>query len=171
MNFLLAALIMMLAPQRVHIGQNVTVPNGGVTPPQVLTYNEAFYTSEARMNKVEGTVTVEAAFDKNGAVTILRTVKSLGAGVKAPTVVKRIQPEYRDEARAARLSGTVVLQAVIQPDGAAKVVKIVKPLDLGLTESAVTAIQQWKFNPAVRDGKEVGVSVNIEVNFNLEKKK
>ena len=61
MNFLLAALIMMLAPQRVHIGQNVTVPNGGVTPPQVLTYNEAFYTSEARMNKVEGTVTVEAA--------------------------------------------------------------------------------------------------------------
>jgi TonB family protein len=40
-----------------------------------------------------------------------------------------------------------------------------------LTESAIDAIQQWKFKPAIRNGKEVAVAVNIEINFNLPKKK
>jgi periplasmic protein TonB len=42
---------------------------------------------------------------------------------------------------------------------------------MGLTESAVEAIQQWKFKPGTKNGKEVAVAVNIEINFNLGKKK
>ena len=98
-------------------------------------------------------------------------VSRVGAGVSMPTVLKRVTPEYTPEARAARISGTVVLQVVIQADGAPKIVKVIKPLDLGLTENAIAALEQWKFNPAMRNGKEVPVSANIEVNFNLEKRK
>jgi TonB family protein len=38
---------------------------------------------------------------------------------------------------------------------------------MGLDESAVEALKQWKFNPATRNGQPVSVSVNIEVHFNL----
>jgi TonB family protein len=95
----------------------------------------------------------------------------VGAGVSAPTVLKRVEPRYTDEARAAGLQGTVILQAIIGTDGSAKVAKVVKPMEMGLTESATEAIEQWKFKPAVRNGKEVAVAVNIEINFNLAKKK
>jgi TonB family protein len=56
-------------------------------------------------------------------------------------------------------------------DGSAKVARVLEPLEMGLTESAVEAIQQWKFKPATKNGKEVAVAVNIEINFNLAKKK
>ena len=70
------------------------------------------------------------------------------------------------EARQARVVGTVILQTVIQTNGTADILKIVKPLPFGLTESALEALQQWRFMPAVRNGKEIPVATNIEVAFN-----
>jgi len=63
--------------------------------------------------------------------------------------------------------GTVILQAV-QTNGTADILKVVKPLPFGLTESALEALQQWRFMPAVRNGKEIPVATNIEVAFNIE---
>ena len=63
--------------------------------------------------------------------------------------------------------GTVILQAVIQTNGTADIVKVVKPLPFGLTESALEALQEWRFKPAVRNGKEIPVAANIEVAFNI----
>jgi TonB family protein len=91
--------------------------------------------------------------------------------ISGPTVLMRVEPKYTDEARQARVVGTVILQAVVQTNGTANILKVVKPLPLGLTESALEAIQQWKFRPAVsRNGKEIPVPINIEVDFNLEQK-
>jgi TonB family protein len=91
--------------------------------------------------------------------------------ISGPTVLMRVEPKYTDEARQARVVGTVILQAVVQTNGTANILKVVKPLPLGLTESALEAIQQWKFRPAVsRNGKEIPVAINIEVDFNLEQK-
>src|SRR5262245_35991361 len=97
-------------------------------------------------------------------------VEHVRPGVSTPTVLKRVEPQYTPESRALGIVGTVVLQAVVQADGTAKIVKVVKPLNLDLTESAIQAIEQWKFRPGMRDGKEVPVSVNVEVNFNLERR-
>jgi len=90
------------------------------------------------------------------------------SGTTIPKVLTRVEPQYTSEAAQARVTGTVVLQGVIGTDGSTKVVKIVKPLTLDLTLSAVEAIQQWTFIPANRDGKEIPVSVVIEVHFGLE---
>jgi TonB family protein len=91
--------------------------------------------------------------------------------ISGPTVLMRVEPKYTDEATQARVVGTVILQAVVQTNGTANILKVVKPLPLGLTESALEAIQQWKFRPAVsRNGKEIPVAINIEVDFNLEQK-
>jgi len=89
-------------------------------------------------------------------------------GTTVPKVLTRVEPQYTAEAAQTRVTGTVVLQAVIGTDGSTKVVKVVKPLTLDLTLSAIEAIQQWTFMPATRDGKEIPVSVVVEVHFSLE---
>ena len=91
----------------------------------------------------------------------------MGAGITPPTVRSRVEPQYTEEARAARLQGTVVLQAVIKTDGTADIIRVVRGLPNGLTDSAITAINQWKFRPANKGGQDVDVALNIEINFNL----
>ena len=41
-------------------------------------------------------------------------------------------------------------------------------MPFGLTESALAALQEWRFMPAVRNGREIPVAANIEVAFNIE---
>jgi TonB family protein len=92
----------------------------------------------------------------------------MGPGVIPPTVISRVQPDYTEEARAAKYEGTVVVKATVGVDGTLKVEKVLRELDHGLTENAVEALKQWKFKPGLKNGKPVAVSLNIEVNFRLQ---
>jgi len=38
---------------------------------------------------------------------------------------------------------------------------------MGFDEQAVHAVQMWKFEPAMKDGKPVPVMIKVEVNFRL----
>jgi len=94
----------------------------------------------------------------------------MGAGMSPSTVLQRVEPQYTDEARRTRLSGTVVLQAVIKSDGTVDVLRVVRGLPLGLTDSAIEAIKQWQFRPGQKDGQNADIALNIEVNFNIDKR-
>jgi len=96
-------------------------------------------------------------------------VNRAGAGgVGYPTCTYCPDPEYTKEARKKRIEGTVVLQVIVQPDGHATDIKIVKSLDAGLTQNAVDAVSRWRFNPARRaNGEAVPVIVPIEVTFRI----
>jgi TonB family protein len=89
-------------------------------------------------------------------------------GVGYPSCVYCPDPKYSEEARKAKYQGTVVLQAVITPDGRATEIQVVKGPGLGLEEKAVEAVKQWRFKPAMGPGgKAVPVVVPIEVTFRL----
>jgi TonB family protein len=92
-------------------------------------------------------------------------VYPIGNGVSAPKMIKEVAPEYSEEARAAGLEGTVVLSVVIDEEGVPQNVEVKKELGLGLDEKAIEAVQQWRFEPAMRDGKPVRVAAQVEVNF------
>jgi TonB family protein len=83
------------------------------------------------------------------------------------TVQSRVEPQYPLAARIAGLTGKVVMGVVVKKDGTVDVIRIVQGLGLGLTDSAVDAIKQWKFIPPQKDGQTVDVALNLEVNFNL----
>ena len=36
---------------------------------------------------------------------------------------------------------------------------------MGLDEKAIAAVSQWKFEPALKDGRPVPVQINVEVKF------
>jgi TonB family protein len=95
------------------------------------------------------------------------SVLKIGGGVTAPSVLAKTDPEYTEEARFAKYSGTVVLSVEINPEGLAQNIRIVKALGLGLDERAIVAIGKWRFKPGTKNGEPVTVAAQIEVNFRL----
>ena len=91
----------------------------------------------------------------------------VGGDVKAPVVINRIEPIYPEEARKARITGIVIVRAVISRDGVVKDVQVLKPLPFGLDQAAVDAVKQWTFKPATLEGKPVDVYFNLTINFKL----
>ena len=95
-------------------------------------------------------------------------IYKVGGDVTAPRVLDRVEPQYTEEARHSRISGTVVLSVVIRPDGMAHDIIVAKSLDPGLDRTAAEAVEQWHFAPATRNGETVSVEAVIEVNFRLK---
>lgn len=91
----------------------------------------------------------------------------IGGGVSAPKVLVQVEPEYSEEARKAKWQGTVLLSLVVDASGKPQNIKVVRPLGLGLDQKAIEAVEKWRFQPGMKDGKAVPVIANIEVNFRL----
>ncbi|HKX00136.1 MAG TPA: energy transducer TonB [Bryobacteraceae bacterium] len=85
----------------------------------------------------------------------------------APVVLYKIDPEFSEEARKAKYQGIVVLTIEIGTDGLAHSFHILRGLGMGLDEKAIEAVSQWKFRPALRNGRPVSAPATIEVNFRL----
>jgi TonB family protein len=88
-------------------------------------------------------------------------------GIRAAQAIFAPDPDYSEEARKAKLSGTVVLSLVISAEGVPEDIKVVGPLGDGLDEKAVETIKTWKFQPAMKYGKPVALPAVIEVQFHL----
>jgi periplasmic protein TonB len=83
-----------------------------------------------------------------------------------PEAVSKVQPLYPDLAREAGVDGTVMVQALVGKDGKIKDTKVVKSIPM-LDQSAVTAVRQWVFKPALSNNKPVAVWVAVPVKFSL----
>lgn len=91
----------------------------------------------------------------------------IGGDVRPPTLARKVEPEYSQEARFAKYQGTVKVSVEIDPDGVAQNMRVLTNLGFGLDENALRAISQWRFNPGMKNGLPVTVSATIEVNFRL----
>jgi TonB family protein len=91
----------------------------------------------------------------------------VGGGVSQPTVIYKVDPEYSEEARKAKYSGSVLLAIIVDTEGHARDIHVVKSLGMGLDEKAVEAVEKWKFKPGMKGGAPVNVRATIEVNFRL----
>lgn len=94
-------------------------------------------------------------------------VFQIGGDVSQPIPIYKVEPEYSEEARKAKYSGTVLLSVVIDANGHTRSIRVIRPLGLGLDEKAVEAVAKWRFRPALKGGKPVAVQAEIEVNFRL----
>lgn len=91
-----------------------------------------------------------------------------GRGYKDPELIQKTDPNYTEEARKARIEGTVILDAVVRTDGTADSFRIIRSLGYGLDESAInTVATKWRFRPATRNGTPMDARIEIEVMFNM----
>ena len=95
--------------------------------------------------------------------------RRLGPDLHAPRVRRKIEPQYTEAAREAKLEGAVLLDGVVTADGMLTALRVRRGLGLGLDERALEAAASWQFEPARtrRDNVPVPVRVTIEVHFRL----
>jgi TonB family protein len=91
----------------------------------------------------------------------------VGGAVLAPKLMHKVEPQYTELARAAKVQGQVKLTIVVGPDGRPHRIELMAGLGLGLDEQAVDAVSQWRFQPGTKDGQPVSVAAVIEVHFRL----
>lgn len=90
-------------------------------------------------------------------------------GVSVPKCVYCPNPNFSEEARAAKVQGVVVLQITVMPDGHAENIAVLKKAGYGLDQKAVEAVKTWRFKPAIGpNGAPVASVVPIEVTFRLK---
>lgn len=92
-----------------------------------------------------------------------------GNGVTDPVVIKQVKPAYTPEAMRSKITGDVLLEAIVMPDGTVGKIRVIKSLDTkyGLDEEAIKATKQWLFQPGTRLGQKVAVIIKIEMSFRL----
>jgi protein TonB len=87
-------------------------------------------------------------------------------GVTQGLRIRMVQPVYPPLAKQARISGSVVLQAVIGKDGSIENLRAVSGHPM-LIQSAIDAVRQWKYKPYFLNGEPVEVDTQVTVNFTL----
>ncbi len=92
----------------------------------------------------------------------------VGGGISAPEVVHSVEAEFSDEARRAKYQGVCLISLIVDAQGNPQDIHVARALGMGLDEKAIDAIRQYKFRPAMKDGKTpVPVMITIEVDFRL----
>ena len=90
----------------------------------------------------------------------------VSSGVIAGNKVAGSSPVYPAIAKAAHVSGTVVLHAVISRAGTIQSLGVVSGPEL-LRASAVSAVQDWRYRPYLLNGEPTEVDTTITVNFSF----
>jgi periplasmic protein TonB len=90
----------------------------------------------------------------------------VSAGVTSGLLVRKVNLVYPPLARQARISGTVILHAVISKDGSITGLSLISGHPM-LAPAAIDAVKQWKYKPYLLNGEPVEVDTEVQVNFTL----
>jgi protein TonB len=91
---------------------------------------------------------------------------AVSAGVIAGNKIGGVDPRYPAIAKAARIQGTVVLQASISKEGTIQNLKVVSGPPM-LQQAAVEAVKTWRYKPYLLNGQPVEVETQVNVIFTL----
>ena len=111
--------------------------------------------------------TMRGGFTKRSVETdrVPKSPARAGREINEAAVLRRVDPVYTEEAKAAGATGTVVLEVRIGKSGFVQDVTVLKPMGHGLSESAVEAVKQWQFAPSMQDRVPVEVVQEVTVSF------
>jgi TonB family protein len=115
-------------------------------------------------------VALRIGVQQNSQGTPKKTVDSVSVNAKVMSkqLLTKITPVYPPEAKAAKIQGKVVLNAVIGKDGHVENLKVVSgPKEL--QQSALDAVRQWVYKPYLLNGSPVEVMTDINVIYTLAK--
>jgi protein TonB len=140
------------------------------------------------------TITVNYSFGDSGKTqarpgdlkNLSEVPRKIGGDVLAPKLISSIEPGFTPEGRKAKVSGTVLVNFVVDEHGRPQNVHVLRGLGIGpdgkidpklkkaareaaggMNKNAVDAVSQYKFEPATEGGRPVPVDLNVEVNFKI----
>ncbi len=143
----------------------------GMPVPVIMTVTVNFTltdgASSASGQQVQGSIesvgmASELPAEWNGKPTI-----RIGGTIKAPERVKYVAPGYPADAQQARVTGIVIIEALIDEDGKVARAQLLKSIPL-LDQAALDAVMQWKYTPTLLNGSPVPVVMTVTVNFSIK---
>jgi periplasmic protein TonB len=101
------------------------------------------------------------------ALPAVRAPVRIGGQIEAPALVQRVEPIYAPLAVRANVTGTVILEAVVDAEGRVAEVKVLRSAHKLLDESAIAAVRQWRYSPLVLNGIRESFVVTVVLSFQL----
>jgi TonB family protein len=94
-------------------------------------------------------------------------IYKIGGDVSAPVLTYSVDAKFPDAERNAKqgLEGVAVVELIVDSKGMPRDIRVKRSLRPDFDKSAIDAVRQYKFDPAMRKGKPVAVEITIEVNF------
>jgi periplasmic protein TonB len=90
----------------------------------------------------------------------------IGGNVAQANLIHMVQPVYPAEAKAAHISGTVMIHLVVGKDGTVQTLDVISGPE-ELRQAAVDAVKQWKYRPTLLNSQPVEVDTKVQVIFDL----
>ena len=87
--------------------------------------------------------------------------------VKAPVVLRRVEPPYPPTAIRIRLNGFVIVECIIDRSGVVRDAKVVQSSSKLFEQPALDAVQQWRFTPGTLYGQPVDTIFDLTVKFQI----
>jgi TonB family protein len=112
---------------------------------------------------------LEDSFFEKAAVAVgsawgIKDLDRLSKEVSKPELIHRVEPVYPELAKRARISGNIKLRITIDEEGKVQDIRVIDGNPL-LNGAAVEAVQQWRYTPAIQDGKPIPVTTTITLTF------
>lgn len=86
-------------------------------------------------------------------------------------LLSTFEPPSNEYAQTGGVAGMALYHAVIGPDGKPQEIVVGRPIGFGLDENAADTIRKASFQPALKDGKPVAVSIDLVVQFRIYSKR
>jgi len=96
-------------------------------------------------------------------------VVRVGGLLTAPKLIKKVEPTFPPLATQARLSGLVILEALVDVRGRVQEVKVLRGAPL-FDDAAMEAVKQWRYQPLLLNGQPTAFILTVTLRFNLETK-
>jgi protein TonB len=141
-------------------------------PDQIVEEKTAFGFDEGVPGGVEGGVPggvvggVVGGLPQEAASSESAPIVRVGGSVAAPKLIHSVRPEYPELAQMARLSGIVILEALVDAKGRVESVTVLRGAAL-LDEAAVEAVKQWRYKPLLLNGVPTRFFLTVTVKFNF----
>lgn len=92
--------------------------------------------------------------------------RRVGGDIQPPERIAYSSPRYPPVAQAARIEGTVILEAVIDAQGVVQNVTVLRSVPL-LDRAAIEAVQQWRYKPTRLNGVAIPIVMTVTVSFSM----
>jgi TonB family protein len=91
----------------------------------------------------------------------------IGGAMRPPLQTKKVNPVYPPIAQAARVSGVVILEVLVDEQGKVRDPRVLRSIPL-LDQAALDAVSQWEYQPVLLNGAPVSVIMTVTVEFSLQ---
>lgn len=89
------------------------------------------------------------------------------AELTGPEPLQKVDPKYPPTLITERVTGEVILYAVIRRDGSVDSIQLVRGIDEQLDANAIRALRQWKFRPGAKEGIPIELEAIVHIPFRL----